>query len=808
MADGDQKTTNTGGLSALIENLRALSVLGRSLLLRTPKPVRKGEFALSGLSGPVEVIRDRWDVPHIYANTHEDVFFAQGFIHAQERLWQMDFNRRLGAGRLSEILGADAVPLDRWLRTLTIRRVSEAQAAQVVNAVTPFVEAYAAGVNAFIGTGKMPVEIALLDYQPDPWSPADSQAWIKMMAWELCVNWEAEILRAQLIARLGPEVAAELEPPHAAVQPLIIPPGVDYSCIGSAALERADQAKPFTGPTAHEGLGSNNWVLSGSRTTTGKPLLANDMHLGMTIPAVWYENHLVAPGLNVTGVSLPGVPFVVAGHNQHVAWGFTNGFSDVQDLYIERLRREGDRVEYEYQGEWLPAQVVREEIKIKGEPSVFEDVISTHHGPVINTLSPDFAGEDPLALRWTALELDDSALSLFHMNTASSCAEFREALREWTVPSQNIVYADVHGDIGYTLPGKLPVRAQGNGLVPVPGWTGDYEWLGYVPFEELPHMFNPQSGYIATANNKTTDDGYPYWIGADYVSGNRAQRIVELIESQDVMGVSDFQAMHLDQVSPYARRIRDVLGGLDSGDPELAMLLDRLRKWDGSLAPDSAEAGLYQVFLRKIIFRILEPVLGDLTERYAGKGPNPVLKMSTMFGERSREWLIANLEAESSPWFDRGDGLTRQDHLLAALRASVDEIKRLCGPEFQDWSWGKFHTLTFNHALGSVQPLDRFFNRGPYPIGGDGDTISASYATTQDLSSRSIVGPPFRFIADLSDWNRTLGMLVPGQSGHPASPAYSNNIEGWFRGEYHPMLFDREAVLSAADAVLSLLPKK
>ncbi len=808
MAEGTEKATNTGGMSALFENLRALSILGRSLLLRKPKPKREGKLALAGLSGPVEVIRDRWDVPHIYANSLEDGFFAQGFIHAQERLWQMDFNRRLGAGRLAEILGPDAVPLDRWLRTLSIRRVSKTQFEEVKNIATPIVEAYVAGVNAFIDLGKMPVEIALLGYQPDPWSPADSMTWVKMMAWELCVNWESEILRAQLIAKLGPKVASELEPPHASVQPLIIPPGVDYSCLGNAALERADQAKPFTGPTAQEGLGSNNWVLSGARTATGQPLLANDMHLGMTIPAIWYENHLVAPGLNVTGVSLPGVPFVIAGHNQHVAWGFTNGFSDVQDLYIEHLRREDGRVEYEYKGEWLEAQVVREEIKVKGGTSVFEEVISTHHGPIINALAPDFAGEDPLALRWTALELDESVLSIFQMNTSKSCAEFREALRAWTVPSQNIVYADIHGDIGYTLPGKLPIRAQGCGQVPVPGWTGDHEWLGYVPFEELPHMCNPECGFIATANNKVADDDYPYWIGADYVSGNRAQRIVELIESQEVMGVSDFQAMHLDQVSPYARRIRDVLGTLESDDPELALVLDRFRKWDGTLAVDSAEAGLYEVFLRQIIFRMLKPVLGDLTERYAGKGPTPILKESSMFGERSREWFIANLEAESSKWFDLGDGLTREDHLLAALRDSVDEIKKLCGSEFREWRWGKLHTITFNHTLGSVQPLDRFFNRGPFPMGGDGDTIWASYATLQDLSSQGIVGPPFRFIADLSDWNRCLGMLVPGQSGHPASPTYSNNIERWFKGEYHPMVFDREAVLGASDAVLNLVPMK
>jgi penicillin amidase len=254
--------------------------------------------------------------------------------------------------------------------------------------------------------------------------------------------------------------------------------------------------------------------------------------------------------------------------------------------------------------------------------------------------------------------------------------------------------------------------------------------------------------------------------------------------------------------------MREILIKLESSDPELTIVLERMRSWDGSLAADSAEAGIYQVFLRRIIFRMLEPVLGELTEHYAGKGPTPVIKEGTMFGERSREWLIANLEAESSKWFDLGNGLGRNEHLLAALREAVDEIKKLCGDDFQDWAWGKLHTLTFNHTLGSVKPLDRFFNRGPFPIGGDGDTIAASHATHQNLNSQTIIGPPFRFIADLSDWNRSLGMLVPGQSGHPASPSYANNIESWFSGEYHPMVFDREAVLGASEAVLNLIPRE
>ena len=801
----EKKMNPASRMGIIFQNLRGLAILLRSRYLGIPRPKRKGELKLPFLDNPVEVIWDRWDVPHIYAQSQEDLLFAQGYTHAQERFWQMEFNRRLGAGRLSEILGSVAVPLDRWMRTLRIYYFAKLQARELDKDLLPLFSTYADGVNAYITREEMPVEIELLGYQPEPWDLADSFSWVKMMAWDLSVNWETEILRAKLIEVLGPEKAAELEPPYDPSQPLIIPEGVDYSIINTEALKRAAENKRFPGTGSREGIGSNNWVLSGKRTNTGMPLLANDMHLGMTIPSIWFENHLVGPELNVSGVSLPGVPFVIAGHNPYVAWGFTNGFTDVQDLFIEHLKTEDDgRVRYEFKGEWLEAEVFQEEIKVKGADSITEKVIVTHHGPIINALAPDFTGDTPLALRWTALEVDENGLALYKMSLAKNCIEFREALRHWAVPSQNIVYADTAGDIGYSLPGKLPNRARGDGRVPVPGWTGEYEWIGYVPFEELPHQYNPPADYIATANNKVVDDGYPHWIGNDYVAGNRAQRIVELIEAKVKLSVQDIQVMQMDQVSPAAVKVRDVLVNLKGDSQELEDVLERIRKWNGDLSAKSPEASLYQVFIRRLIFRLLEPVLGDLAVYYAGKGPTLILQEGSMFGERAREWLISVLEAANSPWFDLGDGLSREDHLRIALRETVAELKEHCGTQAEDWSWGKLHQLTFNHTLGSVKPLDRFFNRGPYPIGGDGDTIWASGASSYDLSCDMVIGPPFRFIADLSDWNNSRGMLVPGQSGHLSHSSYDNNIGSWFRGEFHPMVFDRETVQQVAKSVMIL----
>jgi len=784
-------------------------------LLRRPLAQTQGRMELSGLEGEVEVIRDRWGVPHIYAQSTPDLMFAQGFVHAQDRLWQMDFQRRVVAGRLSELFGERTLLVDRWLRILGMRRVAEREVVLVDADMRVELEAYAAGVNARIDQGRLPLEFSLLRYRPEPWTVADSLCWSKMMAWSLSVNWESELLRARLIDHLGPERAAELDPDYFESRPLIVPPGVDLAAIGDLALDRAESARPFVGPPADAGLGSNNWVLSGSRTASGAPLLANDMHLTMNMPCIWYENHLVADGLNVTGVTFPGVPGVVAGHNGRVAWGFTNGFPDVQDLYLERLRRtEEGRVQYAYRDEWREAQAFRELIQIKGGGTHVEEVIVTHHGPIINALAPDFAGEQPLALRWTALEPSDLIRALHSMNRAEDCLAFREALRHWTAPIQNTVYADTQGNIGYSFPGRVPLRAKGDGQVPVPGWTGEYEWTGYVPFEELPHLYNPPQGYIATANNRVVDDDYPYYIGREFSMGARAQRIVELIEAQSKIDVAYIQQMQLDLVSPPARSVAAYLGRLTLPDapptadpsPTLAAVVDLMRGWDGELAAGSPAAAVYQVFVRRLLYLCLRDKLGELTSRYLGQGPTPILAEGSMFGGRSWGWLQKVLAEPDSPWFDLGGGEGRDEAMRIALAETVEFLSQRYGPRIDDWAWGKLHTLTYAHTLGQTKPLDKLFNRGPLPLGGDGTTVCATGASRHDLRSERIIAAPFRFIADLGDLRNSLGLLTPGQSGQPGSRHYDDQLQAWFDGDYHPMLYAREDVEREAEGVLWLVP--
>ncbi|MBN1979267.1 MAG: penicillin acylase family protein [Anaerolineae bacterium] len=784
---------------------------GLTWLSRRRLPRADGVLPLSGLRSPVEVFYDRWGVPHIYALAERDLFFAQGFVHARDRLWQMDFTRRFVAGRLSEIFGAQTVPADRSLRVVGMRRVVERELPLLDADVRANLEAYAAGVNACIARDPLPVEFLLLRYEPEPWTVADSLSWSKMIAFAVANGWEAELLRLRLVDCLGPDVCTELrlgDPGCWQHTPLLDKRGRPGPSVDAQALEQAQTPQSPADLLGADGWGSNNWVISGDRTATGAPLLANDMHLALSAPCVWYENHLVCGDMNVTGVTFPGVAGVLAGHNGRVAWGFTNCPADVQDLYVERLRSTKDGgVEYEYKGEWHPVQVVREEIRVRGGETVVDDVVITRHGPIINKLAPDFSGERPLALRWLALQPDTLIEAVSAMDRARNCHEFRQALRLWTVPAQNVVYADVEGDIGYSLAGQIPVRARGNGQVPVPGWTGEYEWTGYIPFEDLPHSYNPSEGYIATANNCTVDDDYPHNLVCNYRLDDRAKRISALIEAQKEIDSAYVQQMHFDQMSPPAQAVGRYLGELHVDDPQLAAIVEMMRDWDGALAADSVAAAVYKVFEHRVAILMLSRRLGDLAGCYLGEGLVPEFLADSYFGERAREWLRETLARPESHWFDLGQGQTRDDAMRQGLRETVDFLKAELGPRVDDWTWGRLHKLVFAHTLGNARLLDRAFNRGPYPVGGDGNTLWSTHPMRYDLSSDRLAGPPFRFIADMGDLRNSLGLLAPGQSGRVGSPHYDDQIEAWFSGAYHPMLYDREDVKQAAKRQLRLEPK-
>jgi len=765
---------------------------------------------LTGLHEDVEVIRDRWGMPHIYSEDRHDLFFAQGFVHAQDRLFQMEFGRRLGAGRLAEVLGPPAVEADRWMRVLGLRRTAEKELVLLDDETRELMLAYASGVNAFIDRGKLPVEFSLLRYRPERWQIVDSLTWIRLMDRELSVNWEAELLRAQLIAHLGPDPVASLDGPYPAGNPTALSSDIDWRHLGTGALERARAARPYTGPPAEAGLGSNNWTVDGSHTASGAPLLASDMHLSLGMPSIWYENHLCGAGYDVIGLSFAGLPGVIAGHNGRVAWSFTAGFTDTQDLYVERLNPENPR-QYEFEGTWQDAEVLREEIVVKGSEAVVEEVVITRHGPLIDGLVPDEASQ-PLALCWTAHDPSDMVSLLFDIGQAGNCAEFHGFLRRWTGPVQNVVYADVEGNIGYTLVGRTPVRVEGHdGRTPVPGWTGKYEWRGYVPFEDWLHVINPPGGRLVTANAKPVGDGYPYFLGHAWMPGFRAARITELLENTEKSTVADFCRMQFDQKSVLARRIGRHLAVLDPehASPNVQHAISLFQDWDGDLSADSPAAAVYQVFIRRLLYNLFDAISEDapaeahLADRFVGKGPHPTLAANGFYGCNGRALLAHVLDTPDSPLFEKR---SRDDLIRQSLQAALAFLHSQIGPQVEEWRWGQLHQLTYTHPLGQVKPLDRLFNRGPYPMGGDDTTVWATGTSYHSLDSERMVGPVCRFVVDLGDLGRSQSLNAPGQSGQPGSRHFADRIRAWLEGEYRPMLYRRQDVVAQAEGTLRLLP--
>ena len=792
--------------------LAGLAAGGSYIMTQRPLPHKNGKLYLSGLHEAVEIITDPYGVPHIYAQNEDDLYFAQGYMHAQDRLWQLEMNRRLGSGRLSELFGEIALETDRFCRRLGMHRSAEEEVTRLSPHNTRVLEAYAHGINSFIShnSHKLPLEFTLLRCKPAPWKPADTLLWGKMMGWNLGGNWETELVRARLVAKLGPERASLLESGYDPAHPLIVPPGVAYQGINLGLLEQYHQIKELSGFSMLGG--SNNWVVDGSMTLSGSPLLCNDPHLGQAAPSIWYECHLVAGDIDVVGASFPGSPGVIIGHNQEIAWGVTNAVSDVQDLYIEKFHPD-DPYRYEFLGEWHNAKVFREEITVKGfKDPVVEEVRVTRHGPILTTISAQ-SDELPLALRWTGLESANIISSVQKLNRASNWHEFRDALREWDVPPQNFVYADRDGNIGYIMAGAIPVRSQGQALLPSPGWNGEFEWTGLIPFDELPQSYNPEQHFIVTANNRVIDDTYPYYITHEWLNGYRAQRIRDLLTSKGKLSHQDMARIQTDQYALPAEAIVPFILKADPQTPLEQRALAILRVWDFVLSPESVAASLYILFLRKLETIVLGAVLGDddsLLDSYLGVGSTILANANGYYG-RSKPLLIRLLQSQDESWFAHSaipNGPHNwQEALQAAFHATIGELQERFGPDILTWQYGRIHRMTYNHPLGSLKVLKRFFNRGPYPIGGDNDTVNMGASLPNNPEVVTTV-PSFRQIVDLAHFELSLSVHSPGQSGQPGSQHYDDFIRLWRNGRHHPMLYTRDLIEEVADERLSLLPDK
>jgi penicillin amidase len=792
--------------------------VGAMVALRRPLPRIAGRLPLPGLQARAEVRRDHWGVPHIYAQTNADLFAAAGYVHAQDRLWQMELNRRTAHGQLAEIFGPVALSSDRFTRTLGFSRVARREVELLDEHTREIVEAYVGGVNAWLAAnrGRLPLEFSVLGFRPRPWEPADILVWPKIMSLTLSGNWMSELLHAQIVARVGAERAAELMPRYPDEAPITVPAGVNFTKgMGGDALQIATEAARFTGDSSGP-QGSNGWVVGGSRSASGRPLLGEDPHLGIGLPGLWYAIHLDGGDYKAAGVSIPGTCGVIIGHNQRIAWGQTNTMTDNQDIYVERFHPE-DPLRYEFRGEWRQAELVQEEIVVKGQQEpVRLDVRITRHGPVIDEVAaPEVSllrrPKEALALRWTALDPSPALTrSVLRVNRAANWDEFRAALGDWDVPPQNFVYADVDGHFGYALGGRLPLRAPGHdGQLPVPGWDGEHEWQGFIPNEALPAALDPPDALAVTANNRIAAADHPYHdqIHGEWANPYRAQRIEELIRATPQHDARSFARIQNDWRSLPGLRLARLVARLSLNEPLERAAQGALAAWEGDLTADSAAGALYDS-LRYHLMRVVFAELGELIGARGGVGAFGGLP-SNSFLER---WMPGVLERAEAAELERPDDWLGAERTWAgvlheALRRAVGELRQKLGPNLAVWRYGRVHTLTLRHTLGGVAALARIFNRGPWPMGGDIDTVSQQYAPRETAAGYYYNAPSYREIFDPGDWDTARVALPGGQSGHPASRHYADLGAAWRSSGYFPLLWSREAVERNTTAVLTLEPQ-
>jgi penicillin amidase len=813
-------------------------------------PQVDGEIQLAGLDGPVNIYRDKMGIPHIYASTSHDLFFAQGFVHAQDRFWQMDTWRHIGSGALSEMFGKGQVETDTFLRTLGWRQIAEQEYAALPREAKAVLDSYTEGVNAYLkdhDKTALSLEYAILgllspDYKIEPWTAINSLTWGKAMAWDLRGNMDEEIERAVLLKTLRPEQVAELFPAYPKDHPVIVNqigenlsrvedpishvPELEFSTFNFQPLaDKLALLDGVIGP-ARAGLGSNSWAVSGEHTVTGKPLLANDPHLGIQMPSIWYQAHLECKPVsdecsyNVAGFSFAGVPGIVVGHNDRIAWGVTNVGPDVMDLYIERVNPDNPN-QYEVNGEWVDFETRKETIEVVGGDPLEISIRLTRHGPVISEsygrLKDENTNDDPdfipfkervgvelpeqyvIALKWTALVPSTPFQAIWGFNRAQNWEDFREAAKHFHVPAQNLLYADVDGNIGYQMPGDIPVRANGDGTLPVPGWTNEYEWTGYIPFEELPYTFNPPEGYIVTANNRCQPWDYPYLITRDWDYGFRAQRIVDMITSAPgKIDIAYFQSMQGDTFDANALTYVPLLLQLDELSNGEVQAQNLLKDWDFQSRGDSAAAAVFNAFWRHLLQNTFNDDLPE--ERYYPQG-------SSRWNEVMREL------DESSAWWDDKTTTdvkeTRNQILRKSFEQGIAELEDMFGRDPAKWNWGDMHAATFrNGTLGEsrVPPIEALFNRGPFPTGGGESIVNATGWSIQDGYATSTL-PSLRMIVDLGNLSNSVTVHTTGQSGHAYHPHYADMASLWARLEYYSMQWDEGTITSQAEGHLVLTPE-
>ncbi len=736
------------------------------------KPKIEGETSLKGLKNQVRIVTDEWGVPHIFAENEEDLFFACGFIHAKERMWQMDLSRRAGFGRLSEILGKAALSQDKILRNYGLKEATLKDYDMLSTKMKDLLLFYSNGVNAWMKTQKYrwPPEYILLRCRPEPWTPLDSLAVKQVMALLLCVDHASEAVRGNLVQRVGSEKALEILEEEI----VSLPP----------ELKNLSQIEIKKSPAFQ---GSNNWVISGGKTDSKKPLLANDPHLEISVPPIWLEIHLKCLTIDVTGVSLPGVPFVIIGHNDSIAWGITNSAADVQDLYIERLNDSKDM--YLDVDGWKPLLKREEHIKIKGkkEPEKFE-VLWTSRGPIVTPQIIE--SEMVFSMRWVIYEGGQTAEAFYLINKAQTWEDFSNALKLMDAPSQNFVYGDREGNIGYYLSGKIPLREKESALFPYPAWKEEGKWQGFLAEENKPIVFNPQEQTIVTANQNITPKDYPFYISVDWDAPFRADRVKELLEQRESHNVESLMKIQNDIFNKKAELFLSFLREIESVEESSRKGFILLENWDFQMR-GGAEPALFNVFLEVLSREVFSDELGEDYESFNQRN------------RRKQAGLLRLMSSPESSWWDdknTPEAESREDIINRSMKKAYDLMTGEKGTQ-ENWDWEDIHSLKYQHILGQV-PLFKFFNSGTFPVSGDRFTVKASFSESHETTH----GASYRMIVDLSDWTNSVCVLTSGQSGHFLSRHYDDQISLWLEGLYHPMLFRSEDIESSSKGIWTLRP--
>ncbi|MFT6558835.1 penicillin acylase family protein [Sneathiella sp.] len=793
----------TTGLIALAL-LFILLVAGGYLYLRTSLPKTEGEIQIAGITQPVSILRDASGVPHIKGQNFQDVMFGLGFVHAQDRLWQMEMNRRTGAGRLSEVLGNATLETDKFLRTVGFYQAAKASYAKFDGQTKKLIKSYTKGVNAFLDqqTGALPPEFLILGVKPEKWTPIDSVVWTKMMAWDLGKNWSNEVARLQLSNIMSLSEVNEFFPPYPGEKIVPLPDFENEYQLANLELQKLLTAAPAILPT---GAGSNNWVVSGDKTQSGRPLLANDPHLGLSAPSLWYFAHLEAPGLNAIGATLPGVPGIILGRNDRIAWGFTNTGPDTQDLYVEKINLDNPH-QYKTPDGWQEFKTRQEIIRIKDQPDVTLTVRITRHGPVLSDIykavKKDIPENHVLALGWTSLmETDGSMMASSRMMTAQNWEEFKKAIQLFTSPQQNMVYADIDGNIGYYAPANIPVRNKDNlamGRLPVPGWLKTYDWEGFIPFEDLPQSYNPTKGFLYSANEKIVPEDYPHFITSDWAKPYRAKRIQERLEQEEKHTFQTFSDMHTDVRSLMALEIMDILLTTKPANDLSRKALTALSIWDGRMTIDQNAPLIFNGWIRELNKAIYADELQDLFPRYWRHRPTFIRNVLLNVNGQSRWCDNRNTEKTE----------TCNEILQTSLALTLEDLQKRYGDNLDHWEWGTAHFAHSDHLpFSKVSLLKNIFDIS-VPSAGGTYTINVGRNKYSDESQpfANTHAASLRAIYDLSNLNNSMYIQSTGQSGNIVSKYYSDMADEWAAVKYRKMSTDPADYTKNAIGTLILKP--